>query len=70
MPWHYPQSFMEFPDRKGCHLLRLSIPDLILGLILDLPKCAEQGSRCSLSLVLVLLACLKMTQKWTSNGAL
>ena len=42
---------MEFPDCKERHLLRLLIPDLILGLILDLPKCAEQGSRCSLSLV-------------------
>ena len=36
-------------------------------MILDLPKCAEQGSRCSLSLVFTFLACLKMTQKWTSK---
>ena len=61
MPWRYPESFMEFPDCKERHLLRLLIPDLILGLILDLPKCAEQGSRCSLSLVFILLACLKIT---------
>ena len=38
--WRYPESFMKFPDCKECHLLRLLIPDLILGLILDLPKCA------------------------------
>ena len=55
MPWRYPESFMEFPDCKERHLLRLLIPDLILGLILDLPKCAEQGSRCSLSLVFTFL---------------
>ena len=54
-PWRYPESFMEFPDCKECHILRLLIPDLILGLILDLPKCAEQGSRCSLSLVFTFL---------------
>ena len=58
---------MELPDLKKCHLLRLSIPDLILGLILDPPKCAEEGSRCSLSLVFTFLAFLKMTQKWTSK---
>ena len=50
-PWRYPESFMEFPDCKECHILRLLVPDLILDLILDLPKCAEQCSRCSLSLV-------------------
>ena len=66
-PWRYPESFMEFPDCKERHLLRLLIPDLILGLILDFPKCAEQGSRCSLSLVFTSWACPKMTQKWTSN---
>ena len=58
---------MEFPDCKECHILRLLIPDVILDLILDLPKCAEQGSRCSLSLVLTFLACFKMAQKWTSK---
>ena len=58
---------MELPDLKKCHLLRLSIPDLILGLILDPPKCAEEGSGCSLSLVFTFLAFLKMTQKWTSK---
>ena len=36
-------------------------------MILDLPKGAEQGSRCSLSLVFTFLACCKMTQKWTSK---
>ena len=36
-------------------------------MILDLPKHAEQGSRCSLSLVFTFLTCLKMTQKWTSK---
>ena len=66
-PWRYAESFMEFPDCKEWYLLRLLIPDLILGLILDLPKCAEQGSRCSLSLVFTCLACLKMTLKWTSK---
>ena len=63
--WRHPESFMDFPDRKECHLLRLSIPDLILGLILDLPKCAEHGSRCSLSLVFTFLACFEIAQKWT-----
>ena len=58
---------MELPELKKCHLLRLSIPDLILGSILDPPKCAEEGSRCSLSLVFTCLACFKMTQKWTSE---
>jgi hypothetical protein len=58
---------MELPDLKKCHRFRLSIPDLILGLILDPPKCAEEGSRCSLSLVFTFLAFLKMTQKWTSK---
>ena len=58
---------MELPDLKKCHLLRLSIPDLILGLILDPPKCAEEGSRCSLSLVFTFWAFLKMTQKRTSK---
>ena len=66
-PWPHPEGFMEFPDRKECHLLRLSIPDLMPGLILDLPKCAEEGSRCSLSLVLTFWAFLKMTPKWTSK---
>ena len=56
---------MEFQDRKEHHLLRFSIPDLILGLILDLPECAEQGSRCSLSLVFTFLACFEIAQKWT-----
>ena len=63
--WRHPESFMEFPDRKECHLLRLSIPDLILGLILDLPECAEQCSRCSLSLVFTFWACFEIAQKWT-----
>ena len=36
-------------------------------MILDLPKCAEQGSRCSLSLVFTSWACPKMTQKWISK---
>ena len=54
---------MELPDFKKCYLLGLSIPDLILGLILDTPKCAEQGSRCSLSLVFTFLAFLKTAQK-------
>jgi hypothetical protein len=58
---------MELPDLKKCHRFRLSIPDLILGLILDPPKCAEEGSRCSLSLVFTFLAFLKMTQKRTSK---
>ena len=59
-PWRHPESFMEFPDRKKYHVLRLSIPDLILGLILDLPECAEQGSRCSLSLVFTFLTCFEI----------
>ena len=59
-PWRYPESFMEFPDCKERHLLRLLIPDLILGLILELPKCAEQGSRCSLSLVFTFLTCFEI----------
>ena len=66
-PWRHRESFMELSGLEKCHLRRLLMSDLILGLILDLPKCAEQGSRCSLSLVFVLLACLKMTQKWTSK---
>ena len=61
--WRHPESFMEFPDRKECHLLRLSIPDLILGLILDLPECAEQCSRYSLSLVSTCLAFFQIVQK-------
>ena len=67
MPWRHPDSFMELSGLEKCHLRRLLMSDQILGLILDLPKCAEQGSRCSLSLVFVLLACLKITQKWTSK---
>ena len=58
---------MELPDHKKCRLLGLSIPDLILGLILDTPKCAEEGSRCSLSLVFTFLAFLKMIQKGISK---
>ena len=58
---------MELPDLKKCHRFRLSIPDPILGLILDPPKCAEEGSRCSLSLVFTFWAFLKMTQKRTSK---
>ena len=58
---------MELPDLKKCHLLRLSIPDLILGLILDPPKCAKEGSRYSLSSIFTFLAYLKITQKWASK---
>ena len=54
---------MELPDLKKCHRFRLSIPDLILGLILDPPKCAEEGSRYSLSLVFTFLAFLEITHK-------
>ena len=61
----HARPLKEFPDRKECHLLRLSIPDLILGLILDLPECAEQCSRCSLSLFVTFLACFEIVQKWS-----
>ena len=59
MSWPHPESFMKFPDRKECHLFKISIPDLILRLILDLPKCAEQCSRCSFSLIFTFRSCLK-----------
>ena len=67
VPWRHPESFIELSGLEKCHLRRLLMSDLILGLILDLPKCAEQGSRCSLSLVFPFLACFKITQKWTSK---
>ena len=30
-PWRQLESFMELPDRKECHLVRRSVPDLILA---------------------------------------
>ena len=70
MPWPHPESSMQFPDRKECHFLMLSIPDLILGFILDLPECAEQCSRCSLSLVFTFWACFEIAQTWSPKWTL
>ena len=58
---------MNLPDLEKCHLLRLSIPDLLLGSILDPPKGAQEGSRSSLRSMFTFSACLKIIQKWTSK---
>ena len=54
------------PLRRFCGSM-VELPDLILGSILDPPKCAKEGSRYSLSSIFTFLACLKITQKWTSK---
>ena len=58
---------MELSGLEKCHLRRLLMSDLILGLILDLPECAEQGSRCSLRLVFTFLTCFEIACKLISK---
>ena len=67
-PWGHLGSLMELSDLKKCHLGRAFFSDLTLDSVLDPPKCAQEASRCSLSSIFTISACLKIGQKWTPNG--
>ena len=69
-PWGHLGSIMGLSELKKCHLGRVFFSDLILYSVLDPPKCAQEASRCSLSSIFTISACLKMSQKWSPKWTL
>ena len=69
-PWGHLGSLMGLSELKKCHLGRVFFSDLISDSVLDPPKCTQGASRCSLSSIFTISACLKMAQKWTPKWTL